>query len=112
MKTGQKGFTLIELLIVIAILGILAVAVIPNVVRYTQSANVAAANVEAQTVQTAVDAYMAENGGSVPTSTDNITEWIKRSPKGTYTIGSDGEISGTGGWQGLVWQNGKWVKAP
>ncbi len=39
---GEKGFTLIELLIVIAILGVLSVAVIPNVARFLRSGEKAA----------------------------------------------------------------------
>ena len=47
-RYGEKGFTLIELLIVIAILGVLAAVVIPNVQRFTQSGQKAAALQEAR----------------------------------------------------------------
>ncbi len=61
-RYGEKGFTLIELLIVIAILGVLAAVVIPNVSRFTQSGQKAAAMQEKETIQTAIDAAMAEAG--------------------------------------------------
>lgn len=61
---GQKGFTLIELLVVVAILGVLAAVVIPNVGRFMGTGTVQAANTEAHNVQTAVLAYMADTSQS------------------------------------------------
>ena len=63
-RYGEKGFTLIELLIVIAVLGVLAAVVIPNVTRFTQAGQKAAAQQELETVQTAIDAAMAESGAT------------------------------------------------
>ena len=60
-KRGEKGFTLIELLIVVAILGVLAAVVIPNVGRFMGRGEEEARRVEYNTVRTAVTAMMVEN---------------------------------------------------
>lgn len=58
---GQKGFTLIELLIVIAILGVLAAVIIPNVSRFMGAGKEEAAKTELANVQTAVISMMVDN---------------------------------------------------
>ena len=61
-KRGGKGFTLIELLIVVAILGVLAAVVIPNVGRFIGRGETEAADTELTNIQTAVIAMMTDNG--------------------------------------------------
>jgi len=60
-KRGEKGFTLIELLIVVAILGVLAAVVIPNVGRFIGRGEDEAADTEFANVQSAVVAMMTDN---------------------------------------------------
>ncbi len=60
-KRGEKGFTLIELLIVVAILGVLAAVVIPNVGRFIGRGESEAADTEFANVQSAVVAMMVDN---------------------------------------------------
>ncbi len=60
-KRGEKGFTLIELLIVVAILGVLAAVVIPNVGRFIGRGEEEAAETEYSNIQTAVVAMMVDN---------------------------------------------------
>lgn len=59
-RYGERGFTLIELLVVVAILGVLAAVVIPNVGQFFGSGAVEAANTECSNVMTAVAAHMAD----------------------------------------------------
>ncbi len=108
-KRGEKGFTLIELLIVVAILGVLAAVVIPNVGRFIGRGETEAAATERTNIQTAVIAMMTDNGLSeLPAltfvleaaATDNMSQFPSTAtiasgkklndPNGdAYTDGSD-----------------------
>ncbi|MFC1953042.1 type IV pilin protein [Chloroflexota bacterium] len=68
---SEKGFTLIELLIVVAILGVLAAVVIPNVGRFIGRGETEAAETELSNIQSAVVAMMVDTG--ISTFTDNAT---------------------------------------
>ena len=61
LKRGEKGFTLIELLIVVAILGVLAAVVIPNVGRFIGRGQTEASATELSNIQAAVTAMMVDN---------------------------------------------------
>lgn len=110
-RHGEKGFTLIELLIVVAILGILAAVVIPNLAGFIGTGDVAAANTEVATIKTASAACYARYGYWVPTSGDSddlYPEFLDRQPKDTYSIADGAIVSPTGGYWGgrnLSWSS-------
>lgn len=91
LHKGEKGFTLIELLIVVAILGILAAVIIPNVTSFMETGRLNAARTEAENVKTAALAYFADNGvwPSSQANVDNATgvDYIQGSlGTSTYTF--------------------------
>lgn len=72
-KRRQKGFTLIELLVVVAILGVLAAIVLPNVGRFIGRGEAEAALSEEQNIQSAVLSMMVDNQLSeLPTPVDTV----------------------------------------
>jgi prepilin-type N-terminal cleavage/methylation domain-containing protein len=72
---GEKGFTLLELLIIVAILGILAGTIIPNVTSFIGKGQVAAANSELAEVGTAAQAAAGATGGSLTPSLLVLVMW-------------------------------------
>jgi prepilin-type N-terminal cleavage/methylation domain-containing protein len=132
----EKGFTLIELLIVVAILGIIAAVIIPNLGTFMSIGTLSAANSEAENVKTASLAYYADaHEWPENTLTANFSQYIAGTLKAEYHFDDNGFIDGVGnpgvpplaggttsdGYGGIVWQNfeggvasveghGQWVR--
>jgi len=98
-RYGEKGFTLIELLIVVAILGILAAIVLPNVGGFLRSGNLAAANTEAAAVKTAAAAFYTANNGTWPelSTTAGFDAYLDRDLDSVYDFVTENEDLTTAG---------------
>jgi type IV pilus assembly protein PilA len=69
---GQGGFTLIEMIVVVGIIAVLAAVIIPNIGRFINSGESGAMTAEKESVQTAMNAMMADK--SVTTALTNLPE--------------------------------------
>ena len=99
-KRGEKGFTLIELLIVVAILGILAAVVVPNIGRFVGRGGEEAAATELQNMQLAVSTMMLDNdliALQTPVAAGSATTNMEAFPD---TTAAASKVGGTGTWTG------------
>ena len=101
VRRGEKGFTLIELLIVVAILGVLAAVVIPNVGRFLGKGKTEANATELTTVQSAVSAMMVDQGYAtlaapgVHPGIGNMTAINAGTATGDMSLFPDSTLTGT-----------------
>lgn len=72
--SNKKGFTLVELIVVIVIILILAAVLIPNVMRYIESARKSAFQSEASGYLTEITGYEAEYYAQTSKDADTITD--------------------------------------
>ena len=84
----DKGFTLVELLIVIVILGILATVTVFAVRGITDKGEESACKTDRRTVETALEAYYAQNGTgtAAPTEADLVADDFLVTASTNYTI--------------------------
>lgn len=72
----ERGFTLLELLVVLAILGLLAAIVGPQVIRYLGSSRSQTAHVQAKNIVAALELYKLD-AGRYPSEAEGLQALVK-----------------------------------
>ena len=74
-RTGEEGFTLLELLVVLAIMGLLAAIVAPQVLKYLGSSRSQTAKVQIQSIGSALELYKLDVG-SYPNAQEGLAALV------------------------------------
>ena len=74
MLKNRKGFTLVELMVVVAIIGILAATLTPQVSGLTEKARSAKAKSDLEAMKTAIIMYTDDNSGTRPAGNGRIAQ--------------------------------------
>jgi prepilin-type N-terminal cleavage/methylation domain-containing protein len=103
-RTGLGGFTLVEIMIVVAIIGLLAAIVVPNLLRAGARSQATSCINNLRQIDTAIQQFSVEAGkhvGDVVNYPDDLTPYIKLNSKnqippcpsgGTYTLNTVGTV--------------------
>jgi general secretion pathway protein G len=75
-KNKPNGFTLLELLVVLAILGLLAAIVGPQVIKYLGSSKTQTASVQAKNIAASLELFRLD-AGRYPTTAEGLTALVK-----------------------------------
>lgn len=78
-RQNERGFTLLELLVVLAILGLLAAIIGPQVIRYLGSSRTQTAHVQAKNVEAALELFKLD-AGRYPTPDEGLAALVKAPP--------------------------------
>jgi general secretion pathway protein G len=81
-RRGEAGFTLLELLVVLAILGLLAAIIAPQVIKYLGTSRTQTAKVQIQNVVAALELYRLDVG-RYPTPQEGLKALVAAPPTAT-----------------------------
>lgn len=76
-KKSAKGFTLLEILVVVAIIGVLAAMIVPNVIGQRDQANVDLAKASMASIASALDMYRLDNN-KYPTTQQGLRALVEK----------------------------------
>lgn len=76
-KASQGGFTLLEIMVVVAILGLLAAMIVPNVIGRGEQAKVKMAEVNMSSLASALESYRLDNN-EYPSTEEGLRALVER----------------------------------
>ncbi|MEE4252231.1 MAG: type II secretion system major pseudopilin GspG [Alcanivoracaceae bacterium] len=74
---AQRGFTLIEILVVVALIGLLAAFIVPNVIGQSEKARVDLARANMNAISTQLEMFRMHNG-RYPTSEEGLRALVEK----------------------------------